>query len=208
MPIGVLALALVLFAREHTGSFAAAGVVAGAFALATAVCAPVLGRLVDRLGQTRVLVPLTLIHVVSLAGVVMLGVSGAPTAVIAVVAGIAGGALPPVSVALRPLWRGLIGDEDLLSAAYALDAILVEIVFIIGPALTAFVIATMSTAAALLASAGFTLAGALWFASLEPSRSWRAGGEPTGALGALSSPAIRTLAIAMVPFGFAIGAME
>jgi len=57
MPIGVLALALVLFLREHTGSYGSAGTIAGVFAFADALAAPVQGRMVDRLGQTRVIVP-------------------------------------------------------------------------------------------------------------------------------------------------------
>jgi MFS family permease len=208
MPIGVLALALVLFLREHTGSYSAAGAVAGAFAFANAFAAPVLGRLIDRLGQTRVLVPATFVHVAALASLVGLGLAGAPAVVLGALAALAGAALPPVSVALRPLWRGVVGDDDLLTAAYALDAIMIEIVFIVGPTITALVVAAFSTAAAVAVSGGFMLVGALWFASLEPSRHWRASGEPAGALGALSSPGIRTMALAMLPFGFAIGAME
>ena len=208
MPIGVLALALVLFLREHTGSYSAAGAVAGAFALANALAAPVLGRLIDRLGQTRVLVPATLLHVGSIAGLVTLGLADAPAGLLGLLAGLAGAAAPPVSVALRPLWRGVVNDDDLLTAAYALDAIMIEIVFIVGPTITAVVVAAFSTAAAVAVSGGFMLVGALWFASLEPSRSWRASGEPAGALGALASPGVRTMAVAMLPFGFAIGAME
>ena len=62
LPVGILSLALVLFIREQSGSFAVAGGVAGAFALTAGLFSPLQGRLVDRLGQTRVLVPLALIH--------------------------------------------------------------------------------------------------------------------------------------------------
>jgi MFS family permease len=208
MPLAVLALALVLFLREHTGSYGTAGAIAGVFAFASALCAPLQGRLVDRLGQTRVLVPLTFVHVAALGGVVALGLTGAPLAALGALAALAGASVPPVSAALRPLWPGLMRDDELLSAAYALDAVLIEVVFIVGPALTAVVVAAFSTAAAVLVSAAFVLVGSLWFASLAPSREWRAAGEPTGVLGALASPGIRTLALATLPFGFCIGALE
>lgn len=208
MPLAVLALALVLFLRERTGSYGAAGAIAGVFALASSLCAPLQGRLVDRLGQTRVLVPLTFVHVAALAGVVALGVAGAPLLAIGACATLAGASIPPVSAALRPLWPGLMRDDELLSAAYALDAILIEIVFIIGPAITAVVVAAFSTAAAVLVSAGLVLGGSLWFASLEPSRNWRPSGERGGPWGALASPGMRTLVIASIPFGICIGAME
>jgi MFS family permease len=208
MPIAVLALALVLFLREHTDSYGAAGAIAGVFALASAICAPLQGRMMDRLGQTRILVPLALVHVAALAGVVALAEGDAPRASIAAAAGVAGASMPQITAALRPLWPSLMGDDDLLSAAYALDAILIEVVFIIGPALTAVVVATVSTAAAVLASGAFVMVGCLWFASLEPTRQWRSVGEPARAWGALASPGMRTLVIAMLPFGFCIGAME
>ena len=53
VPATALGLVFVLRTKELTGSFAAAGVAAGLYALASAVCAPALGRLVDRRGQPR-----------------------------------------------------------------------------------------------------------------------------------------------------------
>ena len=57
LPIGINHLAVVLFVREVTGSYAAAGVVVGALALGTALGAPLQGRVIDRMGR-RMLVPL------------------------------------------------------------------------------------------------------------------------------------------------------
>src|SRR5215207_1225839 len=55
IPIAAISLATILLVRGETGSFAIAGFVAAAFAIANAVSLPIQGRLVDRLGQTRVL---------------------------------------------------------------------------------------------------------------------------------------------------------
>ncbi|HEY6710571.1 MAG TPA: MFS transporter, partial [Actinomycetota bacterium] len=55
MPTGMAGLAIVLLVRDAGGSYAAAGMVAGAYSAALAVTSPLLGRLVDRVGQTRVL---------------------------------------------------------------------------------------------------------------------------------------------------------
>src|ERR687889_2864523 len=57
LPASALGLVLILRTRELTGSFAAGGAVAGAYALANGVTGPLLGRLVDRRGQGPVLVP-------------------------------------------------------------------------------------------------------------------------------------------------------
>src|SRR4051794_41973237 len=58
LPIGIDSLAIVLFLRERTGSYASAGIVAAAFALGGGVGAPLSGRLIDRFGHRRGLVPL------------------------------------------------------------------------------------------------------------------------------------------------------
>ena len=57
LPVGLNGLAMVLYLREQTGSFAIAGAVAGSLALGVGLGAPAMGRLVDRLGQWRVLLP-------------------------------------------------------------------------------------------------------------------------------------------------------
>ena len=50
LPIGISGLAILLYVREVTGSYAAAGAAAGALALGGGVGAPLQGRLVDRRG--------------------------------------------------------------------------------------------------------------------------------------------------------------
>src|SRR4051812_50204610 len=62
LPIGIDSIAIVLFLRERTGSYAAAGAVSAAFALGGGAGAPLSGRPVDRFGHPRVLVPPALVH--------------------------------------------------------------------------------------------------------------------------------------------------
>src|SRR4051794_41808875 len=57
LPIGLNALATVLFLRDRTGSFAVAGAAAGGLALGTALFAPFNARLVDRYGSRGLLPP-------------------------------------------------------------------------------------------------------------------------------------------------------
>ena len=55
MPSGMGGLSLVLLVQSSTGSFGLAGLVAGAFTIGISAGGPLQGRLIDRLGQTRVL---------------------------------------------------------------------------------------------------------------------------------------------------------
>jgi MFS family permease len=211
LPIGIDSLAIVLFLRQQTGSYAAAGIVSAAFALGGGAGAPLAGRLIDRFGQGRVLVPLSLGHAAGLGAVVGLTLLSAPVAVLVVAALAAGLAIPPISATLRPLWTPLLEREPaLLPTAYALDSVLIEFVFVFGPLLTALATALLAPAAALGLSAALTVAGTVAFASSPPSRAWRPdpSGRGRGWLGALRSPGLRTLVLTTVPLGFCFGAME
>jgi MFS family permease len=55
VPLAMLSLAVLVHAIHLTGSYGAAGVVSGAYAGSLGLGAPLLGRLVDRRGQTAVL---------------------------------------------------------------------------------------------------------------------------------------------------------
>src|SRR4051794_41793384 len=77
IPIAGMALATILLVRAETGSFAIAGAVEAGFGIATAVSFPLQGRLVDRLGETRVLSGALALHPLALGGVVIAAESGA-----------------------------------------------------------------------------------------------------------------------------------
>jgi MFS family permease len=208
LPIGINALAIVLYLREQTGSFAIAGAVSGSLAAGSGFGAPVQGRLVDRLGARRVLVPLAGVHAVALGAIVALAELSAPTAVLIACGFTAGFAVPPTSSVLRSLWGDLL-EPRLHQAAYALDSTMIELIFITGPLLTAGIAALASPAAALIISAIAVVAGTSIFTTLPPTRAAQAEHyERGGLLGALASPGVRTLVYTSLPAGVGIGILE
>jgi len=209
-PIGINALAVVLYLRESTGSFAVAGAVAGSLAAGSGIGAPVQGRLVDSFGQRRVLVPLGMVHAAALGALVLAGETGAPAAALAAFGLLAGFAIPPTSSVLRSMWPSLLSERPaLLQPAYALDSVLIELVFILGPLLTGLLTAVFSPQAALVVSAVSVIAGTLAFTALPPSRDRRPQREArSGLLGALSSPGVRSLVLISLPAGIGIGICE
>jgi MFS family permease len=209
LPIGINGLAAVLFLRERTGSFAVAGAAAGALALGTALGAPAAARLVDRWGA-RSLLLLGAVHAGGLAALIAAGYADAPAAALVGVALVTGVALPPTSSVMRALYPRLLHDDpDLVRGAYALDSVLTETIFLVGPLLTALLVATLAPAAALGLSAVAVAVGTVAFVLVLP-----AADEPehataaTGRLGALRAPGIQTLVLSMVPVGFGFGALE
>jgi MFS family permease len=210
-PIGINALALILYLRETTGSFAVAGIVAGGLAAGAGAGAPVQGRLVDRLGQRRVLPPLAFVHALALGAIVASGELGAAAPLLLLFSFTAGFAIPPTSSVLRSMWPSLLGERpELLQAAYALDSVLIELIFVVGPLLTGIIAAVGSPAAALIVSAVSVVAGTLLFTSLPPSRAIEpiAREHRAGPLGALRSPGVRTLVLTSIPAGVGLGMCE
>lgn len=208
LPVGMVAVALVIYVHDRTGSFAAAGAAAGAYTIGLGATAPLLGRLVDRRGPWPVLVPAALVSGAALVGVVALGNAGGATAPLVALAALAGAAMPPVGGLLRHLWASLVAPE-LLVNAYVVDSILIEAVFVSGPLLTGLLAATAGPAAALLAAAALGLAGTLWFVAAPSLR----GFEPAPPhqhtrAGALASPTIRLLVMAGIPVGSTFGALD
>jgi MFS family permease len=210
-PIGINALALVLYLQAERGSFAVAGAVAGALAAGSGIGAPVQGRLVDGHGQRRVLVPLAALHAAALGGIVVGTEAGAPVGALAAGGLVAGFAIPPTSSVLRSMWPSLLrGREDLVQAAYALDSVLIELIFVVGPLLTAALATLVSPPAALVVSAASVMAGTIAFTALPPSRARRPDPDRprAGLLGALASRGVRTLVLTSLPAGIAVGICE
>lgn len=211
LPMGINGLAIVLLLRAETGSFGVAGATAGALALGSGLGAPVTARMIDSLG-VRTLLVLAGVSAAGLLAVVALARGGAPTFALLAAALVAGGAFPPTSSVLRAQYPTLFaGRPSLLQGAFALDSVLTEAIFTVGPLLTAVLVVFFSPGAALLVSAAALVGGtAAMVAALPPAPAPSPAGSAAspGRLGALAVPGIRTLVAAMLPVGFAFGALE
>jgi MFS family permease len=211
LSIGIDGIASVLFLRHEGNSFAVAGAVAGALALGAALGAPFNARLIDRL-TARVLVPLAFGHAAGLVALIALALADAPGAVLVAVGFAAGVTLPTVSSVLRSAYSTLLAHERrLIPSAFALEAVITESIFIFGPLATAALTWVASAAAALVLSAITVIAGTAWFvAELPRELAERRAPEMRDRhwAGALRSPGLQTIVIAMVPVGFSFGAVE
>jgi predicted MFS family arabinose efflux permease len=208
MPIGMFGLAILLLARDATGSFAEAGRVAGAFGLANAFGAVAQGRLMDRLGQPRVLRAVAAGHVLALAAVVLAAEEGAPSWALALLAAAGGACLPQLPAAMRSLWTTLVADRAERQTAYALLAVTFEVAVVTAPALVAAIVAVASPGAAVAVAAALAGGGALAFASTGAARRWRGTRHEAGWLGPLAGPGMRTLALALTTMGTAVGIVQ
>jgi len=208
LPPAMLSIGILIHTRHLTGSFAAAGVVTGVYAIALGIGGPLLGRLVDRHGQTSTLLVSASIAAMLLGALAVLP-SGAPLAVpVALAAGI-GLATPPVGACLRSQLPDLLSDPDAVRVAYAFEASVIELTYIVGPPLVLCIGALWSTGAALAIAGVVLLAATAAYCAQPASRRWHAApAEPRPGGGSLRTPAMRTLVIALVAVGVLLGADE
>jgi MFS family permease len=207
LPVGSAALAVIFLIQAETGSFADAGIVEACFTAGAAIGLPLQGRLVDRIGQPRVLVPTSLINGASLLAFVVVAQADESLATLGALGALAGITVPPLSQCMRGLWGTLVEDEDTLQSAYAIDAVIIEFAFICGPVLAGVLAASVSPSAAVVSSAGLWLVGGLAFAASGASRAWHPADGRRHWAGPLRASGIWVLVGASLGFGIANGAL-
>jgi MFS family permease len=207
MPIGMGAVAIILFVHGQTDSFGAAGVVAGAYTIGLGITGPSLARFIDRHGSRLVIVPGALVVMAAMVAVVVLGDAGAGTVPLVVAGFLAGAGSTPIGGIFRQRWPDLVDPAE-LPTAYALDAVMIEVVFVTGPLLAGVLAATVGPAEGLLAAGVLGIVGSVGFARLSTVP---AGGDPGAErhwLGALTSPTLRLLVLSDLPLAGTFGALD
>ncbi|KRV50264.1 MFS transporter [Wenjunlia vitaminophila] len=206
LPAAMAALAIMLYARAEGADYTLASVLSATYGITMAVGQPLLGRAVDKRGQTRVMTGAVLL---SAAGFTLFALVGPEPLLLSVPAvAVAGLCTPPLEAGLRALWPSVLGNQGQVHAAYALDAAAQEIMFAGGPLLVTLVVATASEGAAVVATGLLGVAGTAVVVTSKPSRQWR--GEPQEAhwLGPLRSVGLRALFSSLFFVGVALGAIS
>ncbi|HEX6514226.1 MAG TPA: MFS transporter [Nocardioidaceae bacterium] len=157
LPISMVSLGIVILVSGRTGSYTLAGGIAAAYLVGNAVLSVPEGRLVDRLGQSVVLPWTILVFTVALSLMVWSVVAGWPTPVPQVLAALGGAALPPIGSCVRARWSHNVPDKKQLQTAFALEAVVDETVFVVGPIL----VTVVATAIHPLAGLGTAIAAGL-----------------------------------------------
>jgi predicted MFS family arabinose efflux permease len=204
-------ITLLVFAQRVTHSFSIAGLVTGVYAAGNATGGPILGRLVDRYGQT-----LVLLIAASASSMLMVTIAlvpdDIPRPLLVALAAAIGIATPPMNGCARALLPSIVTDGDALRRTFAVEATGLELTFIAGPPLALGLAAVWSTRAALAIAGILILLGTAAFAKQPGSRHWNPPlprhARPIGPLGSLSSPPMHTFAVLLVAVGVLFGATE
>lgn len=208
LPIAMIGLGIVLLVSQETGSYGLAGALSAAAALSTAFVGPYASGLVDRWGQHRVVPLLAAGHVVALLLFVVAVVRGLPEWTMFATAAAAGALMPNIGSLVRARWAALLAGSASLRTAFALESILDEVLFVVGPPLATVLALQVAPWAALFAAAVFVSVGSALL-SLQrateppPSPRRRSGGRP-----AIAYPGMAVLVVVMVAIGGVFGSFE
>jgi predicted MFS family arabinose efflux permease len=170
LPISMAPLGMVLLIQQTTGSYGRAGAVTGAYAVGSAVGAPLWGRALDRWGQPRVVALTAALNATLLVLLAVSATRNAAAGVLLVLGFFAGLFMPPVTPAMRVAWRVALPEPATVRAAYALDAVAVETIFITGPLLLSLLLVISAPAVPLIVTAGLTLVGGSAYAATGAAR--------------------------------------
>lgn len=205
---GMMALAIVLMLRGNGYSYAAAGLVTSAHQVGVGLGAPVQGRLADRLGQTRVLVPDAVLYATGTATLAWLVARGAAVAVLVVVTALSGLFLPPVTACSRVLLSRLFPSGRARETAFAVSSIAVELGFVLGPLAAAAISARVGGSAAVVTAGAIAMVGALGYAATPAARVVPVRVHAIGAGGALRSPGVRVMVLAFGCMAIVFGVID
>jgi MFS family permease len=198
-------LVIMLFVRRHGGGYTLGGALTAEYVVAMAVGQPVLGRLMDRIGQPRVLIPAAVGAAAGFSLPALTGLRPLPVTAAAIL--LAGFATPPLEAGLRALWPVVLEDSAQVQVAYGLDAASQELLFVTGPLLVVAA-ALVSVDAALLLTGLLGVLGTLVVVTSKPSRSWRGEHRVAHWAGPLRSRGLRTILGSLAFVGFSLGVIS
>ncbi len=206
----ILNLGMLLALVSTHGSYAVGGVALTGFSIALAVCVPLSGRLVDRFHPRPVLLGVLAVHALAYAAAVTGMARQAPAWMLVCAAVALGASTPPSAPVIRSTWPAIVPAEH-TRTAYALDAVLNEVMVVTGTLLVSALVALASPVAAVAVAGTCTVLGVL-ILSTVPTLRTKAGtgstGEVSGSrrvLGPLADGQVRVLlgitACDMLAFG-------
>lgn len=165
MPISMDSLALIFIVVHATNSYALAGSLAAVASIVVTIALPFWSRSADRLGQKRTLLIAIPLRTIFMIIFIVLVTQKAPiwTWFLAVV--LAEASIVNAGGMVRRRWLWALGDNrKLIDTAYSYEALMDEIVFILGPVIATACATSIAPSAGLVVGLIFMLVGTSAFA--------------------------------------------
>ncbi len=160
--IAVYPIGLVLLISIRTGHYTFAGLLSGVYVLSNGIGNPVLARLVDRYGQSRMLLPCSAVHLVGAVTIIALAQARAPDWTLVAPTAVCGFAYLSVGSLTRARWSYVLAGRPELATAYSLESTLDEVIFTVGPLLATVVATQVDPVLVFVIAAGLVAIGTVW----------------------------------------------
>ena len=166
LPISIDTLGIVLLVTGLGRSYGLAGALTATYTIANGLMAIGQGRLLDRLGQARVLPVVGSLFGVAIVALMVSLQSGWPDLAAFTAAAVAGAAYPPIGSCVRARWSYVLaGEATAIQTAYALESIIDEAIFIVGPTVATVLATTWRPWAGLAIALVSGVGGSLYLAT-------------------------------------------
>jgi MFS family permease len=167
LPVSMVGIGILMYVEAERGSYTIAGAVSGSISIAAAIGGPLSSRLVDKLGQHRVLpIQILLIVLCSMALVVLIP-SDVPAPYLFIFSIGSGLAYPSIGALVRSRWTALLVSGPVLLTAFSIESIIDELIFIVGPTIAATTSVKLHPAAPQIIAMFLLAGGGLWLASMR-----------------------------------------
>ncbi|MFL6061680.1 MAG: MFS transporter [Marmoricola sp.] len=208
LPMSMMTLGIVILVSTLTGSYGLAGQVSAAFVIGNALVAIPHGRIADRFGQTRVLYVDAVLFALATGLLVRAATDDWARPWPHLLAALSGAAMPQVGSMVRARWAHVVRDDAERNTAFAVEAVVDEVVFVTGPGLVTFLSTLYAPQTGLLVALGLGTAGTFALA-LQP----RTAPPPhpvheTGAKDPMPWARLLPIALAAIAMGSLFGALE
>ena len=206
LPIA-MGMGIVAMLSQTHGEYWLAGAVAATFALANAFVAPQVSRLVDRHGQSPVLIPVTSLSVAAFATLLLATNYHWPVWTLFVSALVAA-VMPAMPAMVRARWTELYRDTPKLGTAFAFESVVDEVVYIAGSVLAVGLSVTVFPEAGPLVSTVFLAVGTALFVVQKSTEPKVRPVEEIGGLSAIGLRPVQIITFALVAVGTIFGTAE
>ena len=167
LPVSMVGIGILMYVEAERGSYTIAGAVSGSISIAAAIGGPLSSRLVDKLGQHRVLpIQILLIVLCSMALVVLIP-SDVPAPYLFIFSIGSGLAYPSIGALVRSRWTALLVSGPILLTAFSIESMIDELIFIVGPTIAATTSVKIHPAAPQIIAMFLLAGGGLWLASMR-----------------------------------------
>jgi hypothetical protein len=209
LPMPILGLGAVLLVEGETGSYGLAGAVAGTLALVGSLASPQWARAMDRRGQGVLLRWAFTGYLVFGAAFVAAVVLDGPRWSWFLLAGATGACGPNIGSIVRARWAHAL-DTEARQTAFALESVVDEVVFVVGPPLVTLIATLINPPVGFLTGVLIGFGGGMWLSRLRATEPPVHPAEPGGSgwRSVLLIPTVLVVAVVYLAVGTVFGAMD